>query len=453
MKTLNKLSLAFIVSVLLVPALPSQIVLAGEEERAPPEARTAGTLGPQVMRAISEIQELMSPEEGGEPDYARAKEELDQLRERRWERMNDFEKSTTLAFYTNYYLGLEDYPGALLIFEEMLTIEDLRLDQRLRTLKTLGQLYMAEERWQESIESYIRWRELSVEEDPTVYKGLSYGYYQSEDYPSALPYWLDYMNLSLQLGEELGRDDYQYLSGVYFSMEDYQSLLDLTKTMIILFDEPSDWVNLNAVYASLDNDDRRIQALNMAYLMGHIDDEQYYLNLGQSLAGREIPLTGAKIIEEGLELGIIEAELDNLQTNTQMHMIASTYADGLEVAQRVAELDPTGDGWDTVGYFHYMLYNYDDAAEAFQTAIDKGDLSDRSATLLWLSRSLYELDDFEGARAAARQAADSGDSDSSRNAASNYITLIDSTEQRYNIIEQRKAEAIDFYESYPSLID
>ena len=126
---------------------------------------------------------------------------------------------------------------------------------------------------------------------------------------------------------------------------------------------------------------------------------------------------------------------------------------GLDVALSVAELDDTGDGWDTVGYMHYMLADYEDSVEAFEKAVDKGNLSDRASTLLFLSRALYELDEFEAARSAARQAADAADSDSSRNAASNYLTLIDSTEQRYNIIEQRKADAIDFYEPYPSLID
>ena len=54
-------------------------------------------------------------------------------------------------------------------------------------------------------------------------------------------------------------------------------------------------------------EDRRVQSLNLAYLHGVIDDEARYLNLGQSLAGMDIPLTGSKIIEEGLEESIIEA--------------------------------------------------------------------------------------------------------------------------------------------------
>ena len=136
MKKLYKITVSVLLSSLICPFGLSSLVLAGEDEqRAPPEARTSGTLSQQVMRAITEIQELMSPEDPeDEPNFAEAKIQLDELRERRYERMNDFEKSTLLSFYTNYYLGMEDYVGAIGIFEETLTIEELRVDVRLLSL-------------------------------------------------------------------------------------------------------------------------------------------------------------------------------------------------------------------------------------------------------------------------------------------------------------------------------
>ncbi|SVD00140.1 uncharacterized protein METZ01_LOCUS352994, partial [marine metagenome] len=174
MRIRSKLGLGFLIASLSVTVMPTSIVLAGEEQRAPPEARTSGTLSQAVMRSISRIQELMTPEDPeDEPDLVRAKEELDELRERRFERMNDFEKSTLLNFYTNYYLTLEDYIGAIRSFEEILLIEELREDTRLRTLRSLGQLYAAEEEWRPSIDNYVAWRELSFDEDDIVYRGLS----------------------------------------------------------------------------------------------------------------------------------------------------------------------------------------------------------------------------------------------------------------------------------------
>ena len=114
---------------------------AGEEQRKPPPTRSSDVLTEQVFRAISSIQEMMNPVDPNTPaDLEGAKAELDQLYERRYERMNDFEKSTVLNFYTNYYLGTDNIPEAIRIFKQMLTIEDLREDTRLRALRALGQL-------------------------------------------------------------------------------------------------------------------------------------------------------------------------------------------------------------------------------------------------------------------------------------------------------------------------
>jgi hypothetical protein len=359
MKKLYKITVSVLLTSLVGPFGLSNLVLAGEDEqRAPPEARTSGTLSQQVMRAITEIQELMSPEDPeDEPNFAEAKIQLDELRERRYERMNDFEKSTLLSFYTNYYLGMEDYVGAIGIFEETLTIEELRVDVRLRTLRSLGQLYAAEENWNKSIENYQAWREISEVEDVVVFKGLSYAFYQQELYSEALPFWLDYMNLSLVEGDELDRDDYAYLNGIYFVLEDFENALELTKTMIVKFNDETDWLNLNAVYASLDMEDRRVQSLNLAYLNGVIEDEARYLNLGQSLAGMDIPLTGSKIIEEGLQSNIIEVNEDNLQIASQMYLIASDYANALPHALELAEISDSGDAWDSVGYINNVIAN------------------------------------------------------------------------------------------------
>lgn len=451
MRLISKLRLGFLMGLLSIPMLPAKLVIAGEEQRAPPEARSAGTLSEQVIRAISSIQELMSPEDPNDPpDMEGAKRELDELYERRYDRMNDFEKSTILNFYTNYYLTIEDYQGALRIFEQILTIEELREDIRLRTLRSLGQIYAAEENWQGSIDNYIKWRELSVDEDPIVFRGLSYAHYQLEQYAEAEPYWLQYMEMALAAGEELSRDDYAYLNGIYFTLEDYDKALDITKTMIMLFDDSRDWLNLSAVYASIDDEARRIRSLNLAYLKGVVEDENRYLNLGQSMAGIDIAHSGSKIIQAGLEAEIIEQNEDNISTITQMLMIASEFDKALPYAERLAEIDDSGDGYDTLGYIHYVLTNYRESADAFQAAVDKGGLSDKSATLLFLSRALLELNEFDAAEKAARDSAEAGDR-RAQEAANNYINFITATRNRTNLIATRKADAIDFYESYPPL--
>ena len=453
MKRMYGLFPALLSGFVLMLAQPGATVLAGEEQRAPPEARTAGTLGPQVMRAISEIQEMMTPEDPDDPvNLAGAKIALDELRERRWDRMNDFEKSTLLNFYISYYLAEEDFTNALRTFEEMLTIEELREDTRRRTYRSLGQLYAAEENWTESIENYQAWREMTLEEDVIVFKGLSYAHYQLDEMIPARDFWLDYMNLSLTNGEELGRDDYAYLNGVYFTLETFDEALELTKTMIMKFDDPTDWQNLSAIYASLDREDERVQSLNLTYLRGLLDDDTRFLNLGQSLAGMEIPLSGRKVLDDGAAQGYILDDLENNTTLAQLSMIGAEYDEALEPALRAAELDDTGNSHDTLGYLYYVLNQYEESAEAFRTALDRGGLEDRADTLLFLARALVELDEFEAALEATADSAEAG-GEQEQNAARSYREFIQSTRQVHNILAERRADAIDFYESYPSLID
>ena len=451
MRIITGVKLGFLISVLAMPLWSAQIALGADEQRKPPTARTSGTLGPQVMRAISRIQELMNPEdEEDEPDLVAAKEQLDELYERRFARMNDFERQTTLSFYTNYYLTTDNYPEAIRIFEQMITLEGLREDMRMRTLRTLGQLHAAEENWEKSIGFYTDWRELSLIEDDLVYRGLSYAHYQLDEFAQAEPYWINYLEFRLAEGETLERDDYSYLNGLYFVLEDYEKALELTKTMVLLFDNNIDWLNLSAVYASMDNEERRIQSMDLVYLQGLIDSDTRFLNLGQSMAGLDVPYSGSKVIATGMESGAVEEDEDNLTIMTQMFLVASEFEEALEPAGRVAELSDSGDGYDTYGYIHYVLHNYQLAADAFQDALDKGELDNRADTLLFLSRALIELDDFDGASDAANSAAEAGDR-SDQEYANDYLKFIDGTRNRFNILAQRRRDAIDFYRSYPPL--
>ena len=451
MRILYKLKLGFLIAVLGVMMLPLEFVIAQDEQRAPPTTRRSDTLGPSVLRAIVEIQDLMQPEdETVEPDLAAAKIALDVLRERRYERMNDFEKSTTLNFYTNYYLKIEDYRGAIGIFQEMLLIETLREDIRLRTHRSLGQLLSSEEDWQGAIDNYEQWRVLSLTEDEVVFRGLSYAYYQLERFEEAKPPWIGRMELILSEGGALDRDDYAYLNGLYFTLEDYESALDLTKTMLVLFDDPIDWQNLSAIYSTLEQNERRLQAIQLYYLKGMMDNESRYINLAQSLAGIDVPYTGAKVLAEGMEKEFVPTDEENLTRITQMHLMASDFDDALEPATAAAEIDETGNAYDTVGYIQYVRHEYEASAEAFRTAIDKGDLNDRSDTLMFLSRALLAQDEFDEAQEMAIEVADAGDK-STTTMARNFLRAIEGRRTYYNTITSRKADAIDFYKSYPPL--
>lgn len=251
----------FLASAIVIP--PSSEVTAQDNQdaqnapRPAPAARYAETLSDPVFTAITQIQELMTTPDVESEDFAEAKRQLDALYDASFEAANGFEQSTILNFYTNYYLRLRDYPMALETFEQIMTVDDLRPDIELRTLRSLGQLYAQQEQWQDSVDAFAQWREQSDEEDALVFRGLSYGQYKLGNVEPARDYWLQY--LQEKPAEEVTRDDLAYLNGLHFQLDDYASSLALTKEMILRFNNDTDWDNLQALYQSIEEAESGIE--------------------------------------------------------------------------------------------------------------------------------------------------------------------------------------------------
>jgi len=437
------LAMLFAASTLVGQAVLVTSVSAQEEDdgpRQPPPTRSSEVLSDRVFRVISEINELMNPpEEGDQPDLPRAKRELDDLNER-YDSLNNFEKSTLLNFYTNYYLALDDIDNALLTFERILTIEELRPEARLRALRSLGQLYASEERFQEAISTLNTWRELSVEEDANIFLILATSYYNLENYQEAIPVLINHMDMVIAEGSELRKNIYGLLNLMYIELEDYRSALDVTRTMIALFDEAAEYRNLAAIYGYLEDDAKRLQTLELTYVKGYMDREAQFLNLAQSLAGIDAPYRGIEVLEDGIEQGVVEENESNLRRLTQMYIMASEFERAVEPALRLTELANDGESWDYLGYIHLMNRDYAGAVDAMQTALQRGGLENQGDVQLSLARSLVELDRFDEAEAAARAAQNLGVDN-----ANQFLTYIENSKNRFEALRERKEESIEFY--------
>jgi len=411
-------------------------------QRQPPPTRSSDTLSDRVYRAIAEIQGLMTPEDpNDQPDLVAAKRQLDTLNER-YDSLNDFEKSTLLNFYTNYYLATDDIPNAMATFERILQIVNLREDARLRALLSLGQLYASEERYDEAVATLNQWRDLSVEENATVFQILALAYYNKQDYAQAIPHLISHMDMLRAEGRELGKNIYGLLNLMYIELEDYENALAVTRTMVGLFDEASDWRNLAAIYGYLDDDAKRIQTLELTYRKGYFSNEAEYLNLAQSLAGMDAPVRGIKILEDGIEKDVVDENDANLRRLTQMYIMANEFEGALEPAKRLTELANDGESWDYLGYVYLMNKDFVNAATAMQTALERGGLENQGEVQLSLARALVELDRFDEALAAAQRAETLG-----TNNARQFVTFVRSSKERHEALAARKQESIEYYRS------
>ena len=193
---------------------------------------------------------------------------------------------------------------------------------------------MAEERYEDSINYYNQWRELSEEEDDTVFLGLANSYYSLERYSEAIPHLISHMEMIADQGEEIDRNKWSLLNVLYIEQEDYANSLEVSKNMVYLFDDPADWRNLSAIYSMLDQDDDRISSLQLRHARDSMEEEAEFLNLSQSLAGEEAPYSGAQILQAAMEDGIVEENEDNLSILVQMYQLSNDFRHGCRASHK-----------------------------------------------------------------------------------------------------------------------
>ncbi len=151
-----------------------------------------------------------------------AKQLLDQLFSQ-YETLTDIDKAAALDFRSDYHLTVNDIPAAIRANEDLLEINVLRPDYQLRALHTLGQLYEDQQRWQESIETYNCWRQLSTVEDPRVYLGLAHDYQMIGEINIAIRHLLWYIAAVEGDGEVVEQRQYLALRDMLYQVNDLQS--------------------------------------------------------------------------------------------------------------------------------------------------------------------------------------------------------------------------------------
>src|SRR5690606_24080372 len=101
-----------------------------------------------------------------------------------------------------------------------------------------------------------------------------------------------------------------------------------------------------------------------------------------------------------------------------------------------------GEAWDYLGYVYLMNRDYESAARAMQTALERGGLENQGEVQLSLARALVELERFDEALTAAQRAQNMG-----TNGASQFVTFVQASRDRHAALQQRKQESIEYYRS------
>ena len=405
----------------------SSITNAAEEERrAPPAARSAQTLSRPVYQRLEEIMELRD-----EGDIAGADEVMLELRNMYDRgRLNGAEELSLWRFYANFAALEENYEDAIIYQELILGMDerDLTPENRESALLLLGQLKFAVEDYDGSIDAYLQYLDIAYEPNISAYQRIGYAYYSLENFGNSLNYILEFMDQTRAKGESVDKSTYDLARSLNTLIEDLDSALQLTREMIVLFNEPDDWEFMANVLGALERFEEQSQFIYAMNEFGFVNNEGQIINLSGQLFNTEYYWGAAKIIEQGIANGLLESDAEIWSRLAQSYQLARENEMAVDPYVEASELAEDGEMYTRLSSIYINLERFVDAVDALENAFDKGDLDRADQAYLRQARAFLELNRHDEGIAAARLAAND---DRSEDTAATWVRYLGNEKTLY----------------------
>jgi len=150
-----------------------------DEDQPKRQTRRAMAISEGVNKKLSEVSELLNPEEeGAKPDLKGALKVAQEINTSRW---NEFEQAQLYNMIGNIYVQMENYPEAIKYYQRYVDTESVPEANVLNVTWYLAQLYLATENYKKAIqmiEGYIARSEIVGADH---YYKLGQAYYLDEN--------------------------------------------------------------------------------------------------------------------------------------------------------------------------------------------------------------------------------------------------------------------------------
>lgn len=353
---------------------------------------------------------------GDAGNVAEALEILDVVKSKR-SSMNAYEQSMMFNFYGFIYYNSDQLDKAIESFELAIQQQPIPEKYEQTTLFSLAQLHMAQGNFEESIRKLEQWEALNNGVIPPKNFVLkAQAHYQNKNYAESARY----IEMAIEGHEEEGYlPDEGWLilqRAVYYEMKQPEKVKEVLAKMIRLYDNPKYWIQLAGMYGELGQEKKQLAMMESAYQMGYVQSASDIFNFAQLYYYHEAPFKAARLMEQAIKNGTLEANLRNLKFLSICWTAAKEKDKAIPVLIDAAALSEDGELDAQLGHLYYTSDDFDKAIASSQIAIEKGGLANQGAVHMVIGLSHYNqkqyvqaLDElakaeaFKSSRAAAQQ--------------------------------------------------
>ena len=405
---------------LLASAVLPPLALAQEELRADRKIETRPdvnhSMTEQVYKRLAAIHEKM-----GEDQLDEALADLQRLSTAR---LNDYEEALVYQTFGFVYSQKNEISKAIENFEKSLAMESLPGTAQQGMLYSLASLYSAEGQYMKSIETAREWFRYEADPPADAYILIGAAFTELERFDDALPYVLKGIDVS----EEPKENWYMLALAIRFQKEQFREAIPMLKTMLQLWpDRPRYWDMLAGCYLEIEDDQNALDTMMLAYENGAIETEARLLGLVQLNMLQDIPFTAGRILQAGMDNGLVAENRKNLDILLQAWLSAREYHRAIDVIERLTAFADDGSYLLQAAGIYSELGEWQAVADSAVRALDAG-LPRPNEALMLAGTAAVELGKFDEALTHFNRILASGDA-SARANANSWIAFVEEKQQ------------------------
>ncbi|GHF98242.1 tetratricopeptide repeat protein [Thalassotalea marina] len=383
-------SLMLLATVTLVQLPVSMQTVAAEQSAEKPK-RKVQLVGQSVGKKIAKAFELYSAD-----DLDGALALLLEI-----EAKKDYDKAYTERFIANMYAMKGDTDEAIKRLKLAIEPDILNEADHGEALKLLAQLEMQTEDYSNAIKNFYAWMDFTGKEDGDTWTRIANAHYQLKQ--------LDKMIVPADkaiaaYGDKHNKNPYLLKLTSYYERKDYKNSAKVLETALQLFpEEKAFWIQLGNMYLLLEDYDRGMATLDLAYKQGFFEKEQHFKMLAQLYAQRNIPYKAAVLLEKHIESGEIKRDDQSLFALANAWHAAQHIDKAANVYNELAKLTNEYKHYAKVGKLLSQDEQYKKAVIALEKALELG-ASDKGSIYMEIAISHFYLNEFKEAHKAIQEA-------------------------------------------------
>lgn len=311
-----------------------------------------------------------------------------------------FDRAYVNRFLGNLYAADEQFDRAFELVKSAADADVLGWGDHAAVLKLTADLGLQMERYSLAIQYYGKWLQFTGEKDPDVFMRIANAFYEMQQYEKIIRP-ADIAIEAFTAKGQVNRNPYIMKVASYYERKMYaEAAKVLEQGLNVLPGEKAWWNQLGMMYMLMEQTEKALQTMEIAYLAGYFDKESHYKALVQLYSNVEVPYKAAMIMAKHIESGDVEKSVRNYKTVASSYEQAREYSTAAQFYAKAAEIEEDrkerADLFRRQGTAHLRAEEFSKAANAYLKAIDN-DIENPGRVYMSLTEAYFYNNNFREA--------------------------------------------------------